>query len=111
MARRTREQLVLPNPSGGTQPAPAPSHRRLVHRQAAAAETAPTGVDPEELLILDARARVTPAQMVDTRLRALLESSQTGGDGRATKRRGDFRRPACCSGLPLSPNSPEAGPE
>jgi hypothetical protein len=50
------------------------SAHHLAHRQFVARETATSLVEPEEVLIADPRGSLTPSQMVDQKLLALLGS-------------------------------------
>jgi hypothetical protein len=71
-----------------------------LHQQLTTAETAPASVEPEELLVIDARWGLTPAQMVEQKLLALLGSNYPGlrfsGSGRGENIRRTFFR--CTAG-------------
>ncbi len=62
------ESVGCPGPSPGR-----PAHRRLVAAEAVAALR-----EPDEVLVLDPRGRLTPAQMVDQKLLALLQAGNPG---------------------------------
>jgi len=57
-------------------------------RMPSLAETAITFAPPEEMLVADARGRLTPVQMVEQKLLALLGSNYPGLSGPVTGRMG-----------------------
>jgi len=79
--------LVLPSQEvaqGSGRPGP-----RLVLHPLSTAQTAATRVEPDEVLVADARGGLTPAQMVEQKLQALLGGSYRGLFCSATERLGD----------------------
>src|SRR5712692_5921345 len=67
-----------------------PDHRP-VHPLVLAAETLPIRVEPEEVLIADARGNLTPTQMVERKLMALLRNVGLGVSLQRSDRPADFR--------------------
>jgi hypothetical protein len=79
--------LVLPSQEvaqGSGRPGP-----RLIPAQLSTAKTAATGVEPDEILVADVRGGLTPAQMVEQKLLALLGGSYRGLFCSATDRPGN----------------------
>ncbi len=62
-----------------------------VYRQLAASEE-PAALRPEEVLVADARGGLTPVQMVEQKVRALLGSNYPGLFSLGGGRRGNIRR-------------------
>ncbi len=69
--------IVLPSRDGPVRRGVLPDHR-LIELEIAAVTTLTTQPEPEEVLIADARANLTPAQMVDRKLMALFPSAGLG---------------------------------
>ena len=58
----------------------------------AAADAAPPGRRPDEVLVIDPRGALTPAQMVERKLLALLRTGNPGLYAQAAGGRHDLRR-------------------
>ncbi len=66
-------------------------HRSLRH-QLSTADLAPASLEPEEVLVADARGGLTPVQMVDQKVMALLGSNYPGLFSQGIGRGGNSRR-------------------
>jgi hypothetical protein len=89
---------LRPLPQENTAQGSCPLAGHHVHQQLVPEATATTVVEPEDVLIADARDGVTPAQMVEQKLRALLDN----GHARPTGRPEDIRRRPVARSTPTS---------
>src|SRR5262245_11997966 len=86
--RERRKQAELPEPTRG----PCRAARHPAHQQLLPAEAAATLMEPEEVLVADPRGGLTPAQMVEQKLLALLGTGHPGLFLQAAGGRQDLRR-------------------
>lgn len=63
-----------------------------LHHHLTASELAPASLEPEEVLVADARCGLTPIQMVDQKVMALLGSNYPGLFSQGIGGRGNIRR-------------------
>ena len=84
-----------------------PDHRRP-HQQVFPGETVTARVDPEEVLIADVRGDLTPAQMVETKLMALLRNVWPGVSRQRTDGPADSRRHVRSGGHPSASRTLDA---
>lgn len=83
---------------GGADLAPSPeeplrySDSSVQHQELTRAEMPPVSAEPEEMLVADARGGLTPGQMVDQKVMALLGSNYPGLFSRGIGRQGNMRR-------------------
>jgi len=66
--------------------------QRSLGHQLTGSELAPASLEPEEVLVADARGGLTPVQMVDQKVMALLGSNYPGLFSQGSGRRGNIRR-------------------
>ena len=83
---------LVPLPQEDTARCSRPSIRHFVHQQLIPLETAATLVESEEVLVADPRGGLTPAQMVEQKLLALLGGGSPGLFIQAAVRPDDIRR-------------------
>jgi hypothetical protein len=65
---------------------------QLIRAEPASASVEPEEVLPEEVLVADARGGLTPGQMVDQKVMALLGHNYPGFYSHGLARRGNIRR-------------------
>jgi hypothetical protein len=73
----SRKQALMPIPTLKQRELREPAYSRP-HQQPVPEETATTAAEPDESLVADPRASLSPAQIVDQRLLALLGSGNPG---------------------------------
>jgi hypothetical protein len=78
--------------TGSCEPAGLYIGHHLVRRQFVAEETAAILPEPDEVLVADARSGLSPSQMVERKLLALVRGGNPGPFVEATRRSGDVRR-------------------